>query len=98
MSSKSNAAAIRRRAGTSVASNISAPSNTPNTNPSTDRVFIGDLIVSHNQTLAELRRTVSLQTEQIAELVTQVQSLTDGASVQLEVKEENVEEENVDGA
>ena len=37
--------------------------------------------MSHDRALAELRRVVSEQTEQIAGLVDQVQLLTDGASV-----------------
>ena len=40
--------------------------------------------MSHDRALAELRRVVSEQAEQIAGLVDQVQLLTDGATVELE--------------
>ena len=83
MSSKSNSAAIRRRVGASAAvSNIPTPSSTSSTTSSTDRVHIGDLIVSHDRALADLKRTVAAQAEQIAELTGLVQTLVDGASVE----------------
>jgi hypothetical protein len=82
MSSKANSAAIRRRVGASAVSNITAPTYTtaPTTSPSPDRVHIGDLIVSHDRALAELKRTVAEQAEQIAGLMEQVKELTDGSA------------------
>ena len=95
MSSKANSSAIRRRVGASAVPNITAPAptyttsttsaNTANTpNPSTDRVHIGDLIVSHDRALAELRRTVAEQAEQIAVLMEQIAVLMEGVSVELD--------------
>jgi hypothetical protein len=83
MSSKANSSAIRRRVGPSAVSNIPPP--TPvSTNPSTDRVHIGDLIVSHDRLLAELKRTVAAQAEQIAALTEQIRTLTENSTVELE--------------
>jgi hypothetical protein len=86
MSSKSNSAAIRRRVGASAVSNISAPA-APTPTPSSDRVHIGDLIVSHDRALAELRRTVADQAEQIAGLTEQIEVLQQGATVKLGVED-----------
>ena len=90
MSSKANSAAIRRRVGASAVSNITAPTaptaptaTSAASNPSTDRVHIGDLIVSHDRALAELRRTVAEHAEQISVLTGIVQKLTDGSTVEV---------------
>ena len=90
MSSKANSSAIRRRAGPSAVSNISAPIPTVAPNPSTDRVHIGDLIVSHDRALAELRHTVAEQASQIAELTGLVQTLTENATVEVEAAQDGV--------
>ena len=90
MSSKANSAAIRRRVSASAVSNIKPPAPPSTINPSTDRVHIGDLIVSHDRALAELKRTVAEQAEQIAGLTDIVQKLTDGSTVELVVDETGV--------